>query len=221
MMFVLSRYFGFEQLVARETELKNFYQKHPWLLLTIAFLIYVVVTGLSIPISTLLSLIYAWFFGFVRATILISFASTAGATIAFLICRYVLRDFVQSKFRGRIAVFNTALDKEGAFFLFMLRLVPVVPFFVVNAVMGLTKMKTVTFWWISQLGMLAGTTVYVYAGSRIPDLEPLHDEGVKSVFSPWQLTQLSIAFALVAILPYVLKRILRYRRDSRITDPDQ
>ena len=135
--------------------------------------------------------------------------------MAFLISRYLLRDLVQTRFRGRLALFNAALEKEGAFFLFLLRLVPVVPFFIVNAVMGLTKMKAINFWWISQLGMLAGTVVYVYAGSRIPDLETLHTEGVKAIFSPWQLTEITFAFALIGILPYVLKRILVYRRDCR------
>ena len=219
-LLLTKRYFDFDQLVAREVALKDYYRDHPWLVLSAAFLIYVIVTGLSIPVSTGLSLFYAWFFGFVRATILISFASTAGATLAFLICRYVLRDYVQDKFRTRIRVFNSALEKEGAFYLFMMRLVPVVPFFVVNAVMGLTKMKTITFWWVSQLGMISVTAVYVYAGSRIPDLETLQAQGVKAVFSPWQFTQITFAFALVGILPYLLKRIVEYRRSSQPPEPE-
>jgi len=212
-VFVLiKQHFDLNQLVEQETALKDYYREHPNLVLLIAFLLYVLITALTIPVATVLSLLYAWFFGFFYALILISFASTAGATIAFLISRYILRDFVQSRFGGRLAIINSALEKEGAYYLFTLRLVPVIPFSVINSVMGLTKMKTITFWWISQAGMLAGTAVYVYAGSRIPNLETLQEKGVEAVFTPWQLTQITIAFALIGILPFAIKRIVEYLR---------
>ena len=118
---------------------------------------------------------YGWYFGLAPAVILVSFASTSGATIAFLLSRYLFRDAIQTRFRDQLAKFNQALQREGAFYLFTLRLIPAVPFFVINVVMGLTPIRTLTFWWVSQVGMLAGTIVYVYAGSTIPSLAHLAD----------------------------------------------
>ena len=152
---------SFEQLAKQEADLREQFNNSPWLVLAIAFLIYVTVTGLSIPGATVLSLSFAWFFGFWKALILISFASTLGATIAFLLSRFLFRDAIQSKFRDRLEAINENLEREGAFYLFTLRLIPAIPFFVINAVMGLTPMKTWTYWWVSQLGMLPGTIVYV------------------------------------------------------------
>ena len=122
-----------------------------------------------------MTLVVAWYFGFWKGLVLVSFASTCGATLAFLLSRYLLRDIIQSKFGERLKTFNESLDREGAFYLFTLRLIPAVPFFVINVVMGLTRIRTTTFWWISQVGMLAGTCVYVYAGSNIPSLSQLVD----------------------------------------------
>ncbi len=154
-----------------------------------------------------MSLVYAWFFGFASGLILISFASTAGATMAFLLSRYLFRDWIQSRYGERLATFNRALDEDGPLYLFMLRLVPLVPFFVINAVMGLTRIRATTFWWVSQLGMLPGTAVYVYAGSRIPDLQTLQANGIKAIFSPSQLTQITIAFALLGLFPLIVKKV--------------
>jgi len=161
-----------------------------------------------IPGATMLSLTYAWFFKFWTALALISFASTTGATCAFLISRYLLRDWVQSKFAQRLEQINRSFDEEGAFYLFTMRLIPVFPFFLVNMVMGLTSVKTTTFWWVSQVGMLAGTVVIVYAGATIPDLSTLQTEGVKAVFTPAQLTKFTIAAMLLGIFPIIAKRII-------------
>ena len=205
--FLLRKYFSLEYLSQVEANLKAYYEAHPGIVISLAFLIYVIVTGLSIPGATALSLVYAWFFGFTRGLILISFASTAGATIAFLISRYLFRDWIQTRFSERLVTFNEALEKDGAVYLFMLRLVPAVPFFVINAVMGLTHLRTWTFWWVSQLGMLAGTAVYVYAGSRIPDLQTIEKDGVNAIFTSSQLTQLTIALVLLGVFPLVVKKI--------------
>ena len=179
-------------------------QEHPVLVYGVAFLVYVVLTGLSFPGATALTLIMGWFFGFWRALILVSFASTAGATCAFLLSRYLLRDTMQNKFGDRLARFNEALEREGAFYLFTLRLIPAVPFFLINVVMGLTPMRVRTFWWVSQVGMLAGTCVYVYAGAQLPSLHRLADNGVGGVLSP----QLVVAFVLLGIFPIAVKKIM-------------
>ena len=170
-----------ENLTAYEVTLRGFQDKHPLLVYLAAFLTYVAVTGLSLPFATALSLLFAWYFGFLRGVVLISFASTTGATSAFLLTRYLFRDALQHRFASQLETFNQALQREGAFYLFTLRLIPAVPFFAVNVVMGLTRMRTVTFWWVSQLGMLAGTIVYVYAGSTIPTLAQINDPSLLRV----------------------------------------
>jgi len=164
-----------EALAEQETLLRQFQDDHPVLVYVIAFFIYVSVTGLSLPGAAALSLAYGWYFGWIRGVILVSFASTAGATVAFLLSRYLFRDALQSRFKAQLTAFNRALEREGAFYLFTLRLIPAVPFFVVNVVMGLTRIRTATFWWVSQVGMLAGTVAYLYAGSTVPSLAHLAD----------------------------------------------
>ena len=211
LLWLSKNYLNLDFLAAQEMRLKEYYSTNPILVLAVAFIIYVLMAGLSIPGATVLSLIYAWFFGFWPALILISFASTAGATLAFLSSRYLLRDWIQVRFGDRLKTINEAFDREGIFYLFLMRLIPAFPFFVVNLVMGLTKIKATSFWWVSQLGMLAGTAVFVYAGSRIPDLQTLKEEGVKAVFSPAQLTQILFALALLGLFPIVAKKIFGKR----------
>ena len=175
-VYLLSKnWISFDYLATQEEALQNLRADHPMLVYGLAFLIYVAVTGLSLPGATVLTLVFAWYFGFWRTVVLVSFASTAGATLAFLLSRYLLRAVVQSRFGDQLDRFNRALDREGAFYLFTLRLIPAVPFFVINVVMGLTRLPVFTFWWVSQIGMLAGTCVYVYAGSSIPSLSQLSD----------------------------------------------
>ena len=173
--FAFGEILSLDHLVTKETELEQLRDRHPVLIMAGAFLIYVLATSLSLPGATFMTLVVAWYFGFWKGLVLVSFASTFGATLAFLLSRYLLRDIIQFKFGERLKTFNESLDREGAFYLFTLRLIPAVPFFVINVVMGLTRIRTTTFWWVSQLGMLAGTCVYVYAGSTIPSLSQLVD----------------------------------------------
>jgi uncharacterized membrane protein YdjX (TVP38/TMEM64 family) len=185
---VLAYFFlSIDFLASQETKLRQGYAEAPALVLAAAFLIYVIATGLSLPGAAIMSLVIGWFFGFWRAFILVSFASTAGATLAFLLSRYFLRDSIQNRFGKQLKTFNEALDREGAFYLFTLRLIPAVPFFVINVVMGLTKIRTATYWWVSQVGMLAGTCVYVYAGTTIPSLNQIADPSLLRVtdISDW------------------------------------
>jgi len=203
-----------EKLAAQETELKAVQQQNPALVYGASFAIYVAVTGLSLPGATVLTLTCGWFFGLWRGILFVSFASTTGATVAFLVSRYLLRAPIQDRFGERLATFNRSLEREEAFYLFMLRLIPAVPFFVINVVMGLTPLRSRTFWWVSQLGMLPGTAVYVYAGSSVPDLATLAEKGVRGILSP----QLVVAFVLLGVTPLVLRKIVTRLRSPAIAD---
>ena len=195
-----------QSLADRESQLREFQLQNPLLVYGAAFAIYATVTGLSIPGAVALTLMYGWFFGFWRGVILVSFASTTGATVAFLLARFLLQDTVQTRFGDRLKAFNQALEREGAFYLFTLRLIPLFPFFVINLVMGLTPLRTSTYWWVSQLGMLPGTAVYVYAGSSVPDLATLADRGTSGILTPNVL----IAFALLGLFPLVIRKIFQW-----------
>jgi len=199
-----------ENLATQESALRDYQQQHPVLVFGFAFLLYVAVTGLSLPGASVLSLAYGWYFGLARGFVLVSFASTAGATIAFLLSRYLFRDSIQRKFGDRLAAFSESLEKEGAFYLFTLRLIPAVPFFVINVVMGLTPMRVWTFWWVSQLGMLAGTLVFIYAGSSVPDLNSLAQQGTSGILTP----QLFFAFAALGFFPLAVKKIMQAIRKN-------
>lgn len=196
-------------LARQESRLREFQQRHPVLVYAAAFLVYVSVTGLSLPGATVLTLMYGWYFGLIRGVVVVSFSSTAGATLAFLLSRFLFRHMIQRRFGDRLDNFNRALEREGPFYLFTLRLIPAVPFFVINAVMGVTPVRTRTFWWVSQLGMLPATVVYVYAGSSVPSLQSLADKGVSAAFTPGQLTQILVAFVLLGIFPIAVRGAMK------------
>lgn len=194
-----------EELARREDGLRTWVENRPIAASLVAGAIYVTVTGLSLPGAAAMTLAFGWLFGFAWALVLVSFSSTAGATLAFLLSRYLFRDAVERRFGDRIAGFNEALRREGALYLFTLRLIPAVPFFVINLVMGLTPLAVRTFWWVSQLGMLPGTAVYVWAGASVPSLaEFTRADRTEPILSP----QLLVAFALLGLLPLVLKKLV-------------
>lgn len=205
-----------ENLAAKETELREARANAPLLVFGIGFLIYVLVTGLSLPGAAVLTLASGWFFGVWQGTLLVSFASTTGATLAFLFSRYLFRDAIQRRFGDRLEKFNVALEKEGPFYLFSLRLIPVVPFFVINLVMGLTPIRTRTFWWVSQGGMLAGTAVYCYAGAAVPSLGELAERGMGGILS----LRVIIAFVILGLFPITVKKIMAYVRSRRETSDE-
>lgn len=194
-------------LAEQEEALRAYQADHEILVFAIAFLVYVAVTGLSLPGAAVMSLVIGWYFGFVRGVVLVSLASTTGATIAFLLSRYLFRDAIQSRFGKQLASFNEALEREGAFYLFTLRLIAGVPFFVINAVMGLTPLRVRTFWWVSQVGMLPGTCVFILAGSQI-SLRQIAENGAAGILR-WQLI---VAFALLGIMPLILKKLVSHFR---------
>ena len=197
--FDLAQYLNFTYLKENQLRFNDYYQANPVLVSLSFFVIYIVSTALSIPGATLLTLIGAAIFGFVWGLILISFASSIGATLAFLVSRFLLRDNIQNRFGSHLEKINKGIEKEGAFYLFTLRLVPAFPFFMINLVMGLTPIKTSTFYWVSQVGMLAGTIVYVNAGTQLGQLESA--SGILSL-------PLIISFTLLGIFPFIAKKII-------------
>jgi len=199
-----------EIVAQQETTLRTFQEARPGLVYGVAFLVYVTVTGLSLPGAAALTVGFGWYFGFLPGVVLVSLASTTGASLAFLLSRYALRGAIQSKFGDCLRIFNDALVHDGAFYLFTLRLVPAVPFFVINLVMGLTPLRLSTFWWASQVGMLPGTAVYVYAGATVPDLQTLNETGTAGIVTP----QLIAAFVLLGVFPVLVKSAVQRLRRS-------
>jgi uncharacterized membrane protein YdjX (TVP38/TMEM64 family) len=201
-----------ESITDQNRLLQQYKQQHPLFVYAIATLIYVMVTGLSLPGAAVMTLFYGWYLGLVPGFLIVSFASTAGASLAFLVSRYLFRDAIRNQFAAHADRFHESLEKEGPIFLFTLRLVPAIPFFVINAVMGLTPIKLKTFWWVSQLGMLPGTLVYIYAGSSVPSLEALAENGIYAAFSASQMARILAALVLLGIFPlfarYLLARLL-------------
>ncbi|MCZ8016385.1 MAG: FAD-dependent oxidoreductase [Limnobacter sp.] len=188
-----------ESLKGSLEQFRGFQAESPWLVGGIFFAAYVVVTAFSIPGAAVMTLAAGALFGLVQGLVLVSFASTIGATLAFIGARYLLRDSVQAKFGNRLKAINEGVEREGAFYLFTLRLVPVFPFFLINLLMGLTRMKAFTFFWVSQLGMLAGTVVYVNAGTELAKIDSL-----SGILSPG----LVLSFVLLGVFPLVAKKII-------------
>lgn len=197
-----------ETLSQRETALRQSLLLNPLLVYVTAFGTYVLLTGLSIPGAAIMSLFLGWYLGFTTGLVLVSFASTTGATFAFLSSRYLLRDQILERFGEKLDGVNQHLERDGAFYLFTLRLIPAIPFFVVNLLMGLTPIRARTFWWVSQIGMLPGTAAYIYAGSTLPALSEIQ----KSNRAPIMTAELIAGFVILGILPWLLKLILQLIR---------
>lgn len=195
----LGRYLTLDALKSSQSTFAAWYDASPLVVAGAYFLVYVAVTALSLPGAAVMTLAGGALFGIGVGTLLVSFASSLGATLAFLASRFLLRDWVQSRFGDRLAAVNTGMQKDGAFYLFTLRLVPLFPFFVINLVMGLTPIKTRTFYWVSQLGMLAGTLVYVNAGTQLAQLDSL-----SGILSPGLIA----SFALLGVFPLLAKKLV-------------
>jgi len=197
--FDLQQYLTLEYLKSSKSLFISYYEQNPMLVLGSYFLSYVVMTAFSLPGAVWMTLGGGAFFGLLTGTFVVSFASTIGATLAMLISRFLLRDWVQGRFKQQMKTINSGVQKDGGFYLFTLRLLPVVPFFVINMVMGLTPLRTSTFYWVSQLGMLPGTLVYVNAGSELAKIESLGD-----ILSPTLIG----SFVLLGIFPLLVKKII-------------
>lgn len=205
-VFDLGTILSLENFKASQMDIVTAKDANPLLYIIGFFILYVAVTGFSIPGAAIMSLIAGALFGVLMGTIIVSFASTIGATLAFLSARFVLRDWVQAKFGERLRALDDGLEKDGAFYLFTLRLIPVFPFFVINLLMGLTRIKTRTFFWVSQLGMLPGTIVFVNAGTQISRIE-----STAGLLSP----ALIASFVALALFPWAAKAIVALVQRSR------
>jgi len=196
-----------EQLKARQAELQAWTQANLWLAVLLFFAVYVLVTALSIPGAVVMTLAAGALFGLLLGTVLVSFASTIGATLAFLVARFLLRQPLRDRYGERLRTFDEGIERDGAFYLFTLRLVPLFPFFMINLLTGLTALRTWTYFWVSQLGMLPGTVVYVYAGTQLARIESPSD-----VLSPGLVG----AFVLIGLMPLLMRWLARWLQGRRV-----
>lgn len=203
----LGRYLSLAFLKDSQASFQAVFEQKPVWVTLVFFAVYVAVTGLSLPGAVIMTLAAGAGFGLVLGTIVVSFASTLGATLAMLAARYLLRDSIQARFGKRLDEINKGIEKEGAFYLFSLRLIPAVPFFALNLLMGLTRIRTWTYFWVSQLGMLAGTVVYVNAGTQIAKIDSL-----QSIASP----ALIGSFVLLGVLPLAVNKVLQFLKRRQV-----
>jgi pyruvate/2-oxoglutarate dehydrogenase complex dihydrolipoamide dehydrogenase (E3) component/uncharacterized membrane protein YdjX (TVP38/TMEM64 family) len=206
-VFDIGQYLNLEALKAQQVALNAQVTEQPWLAAGLFFLAYVAVTALSLPGAALMTLLGGALFGLIEGFVLISFASTLGASLAMLSSRFLLRDWVQARFGQRLASIDAGVEREGAFYLFALRLVPLFPFFLINLAMGLTRLPLRTYWWVSQLGMLPGTLVYVNAGRELGQLDSL-----AGILSPGLLG----AFVLLGVFPLIARKLLGLIQARRV-----
>jgi dihydrolipoamide dehydrogenase len=205
--FDLGQYLNLDYLKTQQHAIEGYYRSHPLSALAIYFAVYVLVTGLSLPGAAIMTLAGGALFGLLWGTVVVSFASSIGATLAFLVARFLLRDFVQRRFGKKLQAINRGIEKDGAFYLFTLRLVPAFPFFVINLAMGLTPLRAPTFYLVSQLGMLPGTLVYVNAGTQLGSIESM-----QGILSP----ALIASFILLGLFPLIAKKIIETVQARRV-----
>lgn len=199
----IGRYLTLEYLKTSQQQFQELYASHQIAVIAAFMAIYIVVTGLSLPGAAVLTLASGGLFGLTVGTVVASIASTVGATLACLVARTLLRDWVQNRFGEKLATINEGVASEGGFYLFTVRLIPVFPFFIINLVMGLTAMRLSTFFWVSQLGMLPGTLVYVNAGKELAKIDSL-----SGILSP----TLIASFVILGLFPITVKKIMQYVR---------
>ena len=204
--FDLGAFFTLENLKGNLRAIEDFQRENRMLVLGVFFLVYALAMALSLPIATVLTLGAGALFGFWLGVALVSFASTIGATLAFLAARFLFRDAVRGRFASQLAAIDRGVAKDGAFYLFAMRLVVAIPPFVINLAMGVTPIRTWTFYWVSQLGMLAATCVYVNAGLQLAQLESVGD-----ILSPMFVG----SFLLLGLFPLVAKKALDGYRARR------
>ncbi|HAM49340.1 MAG TPA: TVP38/TMEM64 family protein [Nitrospiraceae bacterium] len=211
-VFNLGQYFTLSYVKASQEKFSALYADHRFMVIAAYVVIYILVTSLSLPGAAIMTLAGGALFKLWIGTLVVSFASTMGATLACFISRFILRDWVQRKFGDRLKTINEGIEREGAFYLFTLRLIPIFPFWLINLVMGLTKMPLRTFYWVSQVGMLAGTIVYVNAGKELAKISSL-----SGILSPG----LILSFIILGLFPIATKKLLslyKSKKTSSIKD---
>ncbi len=202
----ITDYLNLEFIRSQQVALKNYYSEYPFVTVELFFIIYVVVAALSLPGAAVMTLLGGALLGFWKGLIAVSFASTIGATLAFLLSRFLLQDWIQGRYQKQLTILNDGFKKEGTFYLFALRLIPAFPFFLVNIMTSVMPIKTRDFYRVSQLGMLPGTAVYVYAGTELGKIQSLSD-----ITSP----SLLAAFAVLGLFPLIAKKIVAIWRNRR------
>ncbi|MEZ4526917.1 MAG: TVP38/TMEM64 family protein [Desulfobacterales bacterium] len=205
-LFDLQQYLRFAYLKSSQQRFQSYYADHRLITTAGYMAVYILVTALSLPGAAVMTLAGGALFGLWMGLLVVSFASTIGATFAFLAARFLLKDYVQNRFGEKLKAVNRGIEKDGAFYLFTLRLVPLFPFFVINLVMGLAPIRTAVFYLVSQIGMLPGTFVYVNAGTQLAKIE-----SAKGILSPG----LVVSFALLGIFPLLAKRFVSFVRAKK------
>lgn len=205
-LFDFGQFFSLDYLKESRDRFQALYAEHTFLVIGVYFLIYVTATALALPAATVITLAGGAMFGLAVGTVVVSFASTIGASVAFFVSRYLLRDWVQSRFGDKLYRVNKGVEEDAAFYLFTLRLVPVFPFFVINTIVALTPMRFWTYYWVSQVGMLPATVVYVNAGKELGEIESL-----SGLLSPG----LIISFTILGLFPLVAKKTLAWFQARR------
>ena len=206
-IFDLNQYFDFSYIKSKQQAIADYYQANPLLSILIFFVVYVVATSLSLPGASILSLLAGAVFGLLLGSILVIFAATIGATVAFWLSRYLLGNTVQERYADKLKTINAGVEKDGAFYLLTLRLLPVFPFFIINVLMGLTPMRTITYIVTSFFGMLAGTIIYVNVGTQLAKLDSLGGILTPKIWG---------AFILLAIFPWIAKFVINSIKNRRI-----
>ena len=210
----LGQFLSLDYLKSSQDKFVQLYAGHRLTVIAVYMAVYIIVTALSLPGAAVMTLAGGAMFGFWIGVLIVSFASSIGATIACFVARFLLRDWVQNKFGEKLTTMNKGIENEGAFYLFSLRLVPIFPFFVINLAMGLTTMRLLTFYWVSQIGMLPGTMVYVNAGKELGQIESL-----SGILSPG----LIISFVILGLFPITVKKLLYYykKRTGKLPDEEK
>lgn len=205
-LFDLGQYLSLDYIKDSQQRFQALYTEKTVTVIAVYMGVYILATSLSLPGAAIMTLAGGALFGLMVGTVMVSFASTIGATLACVVSRFVLQDWVQRRFGHRLVAVNQGIEKEGAFYLFTLRLVPIFPFWMINLVMGLTRMKLRTFFWVSQVGMLPGTLVYVNAGRELGRIDSLG-----GILSPG----LIFSFVLLGIFPLATKKIMAWYRSRQ------
>ncbi|HGY11990.1 MAG TPA: pyridine nucleotide-disulfide oxidoreductase, partial [Desulfobacterales bacterium] len=206
-LFDLDHYFSLSNLKNELTAFEEYYGQHKIVTMGIYMVVYILMAALSLPGAAVMTLVGGALFGLFYGVLLVSFASTIGATLAFLFSRYMFKEWVQNRFSSKLVAINKGMEKEGGFYLFTLRLVPIFPFFVINLVMGLTTIKTFVFYIVSQVGMLPGTIVFINAGTMLAKIESA--SGILSL-------NIILSFALLGVFPIAAKRFTDMARQRKV-----
>ena len=210
--FDAGQYLNLEYIKQQQSSIDSAYQQNPASFILLFSFSYILMTALSIPGATLFTLVAGALFGLMTGTIIVSFASTIGATLAFLASRYLFRDKVQSRYGDKLEWINNGIEEDGAYYLFTLRLVPYIPFFLINLLMGMTRLPTAVYFFVSQIGMLPATIIYVNAGKQLASINSLSD-----IVSP----TIILSFTILGLFPLLAKKVVNTIRQGKSREQNE